>query len=736
MTAIPTKQRAPHISRRGADRRRGGGAGPSPAAGVSGRDIIRILRKRKWLILIFIVLFTGIAFVATFLWSRYAPSYSAYAIIGVKPPASNPLVARDPTYGTASLERRKRSLVRMVKRLSVLRRAIQAPKVRQTQWFRREPVSAVARLTKSSSVSAVRETDHIEIAMTGVAVTGRDRTDLAEIATAVAEAFIEETRKAATEDRFQSIEQLHKEREDLIRKINVLATKIETNQRSMSDVAESEEQEPALAATLTALTRQRLELNLTAAQMRAVMRALEKMNDAEKSALPSVVAALQRDPNLPILRSTEVSYANELESALRKFGARHRTVRDYRARIENISALIAKRESQLIRTELERLVENYRVQDGNTQARLAEVGENITRIKESIRDAKRSASELSGHLAERRGHLDNVDRIDKRLLELRVQRRKEQPVYLVSAAETPGMGDLTMPRWGLMIPAGVLLGLTLGLALTFLLEFMDTSIKGPADMTRRVDLPILGVIPHVDDIEEDIADVRVAFQVPTDSLVGESFRQIRTNVLFSGPIEQRRSVMITSATPEDGRTTIALNLAAATARGGRTVLVIDANFRKPIASSLLAREADGLSNALVGQAAWQDLVRPVEENFSLLPAGPLPPNPAELLGSPGMKDLIAEAVTRYDQVLVDSAPCTVVTDPTILGASVDGVVIVVRADRNTYGIVQRTRNMLTHIGAHVLGVVLNGIRVTAGGYLRKNYETFYQYGSESDTSAN
>ena len=734
MTAIPTKQQAPHISPRGADRRRGGGAGPSAAAGVSGRDIIRILRKRKWLILIFIAAFTAIALVATFLWSRYAPSYSAYAIIAVKPPASNPLVTGDPTYGTASLERRKRSLVRMVKRLSVLQRAIKDDKVRKTQWFRKEPVSAVARLTRSISVSAIRETDHIEIAMTDVAVTGRDRTDLAEIATAVADAFVEETREAATQDRFQSIEQLHEEREDLIRKTNVLTTKIETNQRSMSDVAESEELEPALAATLTAMTRQRLELNLTAAQTRAALGALEKMKDAEKASLPSVVAALQRDPNLPILRSTEVSYANELESALRKFGAQHRTVRDYQARIENIRALIARKESELIRSELERLVENYRVQDGNTQARLAEVGENIAKVKKSIRDAKRSASELSGHLADRRGHLDNVDRIDTRLLELRVQRRKEQPVYLVSAAETPGKGDLAMPRWGLMIPAGVLLGLTLGLALTFLLEFMDTSIKGPADVTRRVGLPILGVIPHVDDIEEDIEDVRVAFQVPVDSLIGESFRQIRTNVLFSGPIEQRRSVMITSATPEDGRTTITLNLAAAMARGGRTVLVIDANFRKPTASMLLAREADGLSNALVGQAAWQDLVRQVEENFALLPAGPLPPNPAELLGSPGMKDLVAEAVTRYDQVLVDSAPCTVVTDPTILGTSVDGVIIVVRADVNTYGIVQRTRNMLTHIGAHVLGVALNGIRVTAGGYLRKNYETFYQYGSESGSS--
>ena len=734
MTAIRIKQQSPQLSRRPGDHRRGGGGGGRGAAGVSGRDIIRIMRKRKWLILTFIAVFTAVAFVATFLWSRYAPSYAAYAIIAVKPPASNPLTSRDPTYGTASLERRKRSLVRMVKRRSVLVRAMKDKKIRETTWYRREPVSGVSRLTDGLSVSPVRETDHIEITMTGVAVADTDRTDLAEIATAVAEAFVEETREVATEDRYQSITQLNAEREDLIAKINILTTKIETNQRTMSVAAESEEQETALTATLTALTRQRMELNMAAAQTRSVIAVLAKMTPAEKSALPSVVAAMQRDANLPILRSTEVSYANELDSALRKFGPKHRTVQDYRARIDSIRALIAKKETQLIRTELSRLVESYRVQDANTQVRLAEIGNNITGVKTSIRDAKRSVSELSGYLAERKGHLDSVDRIDQRLLELRVQYRKEQPVYLVSGAETPEKGDLAMPKWGLMIPAGVLLGLTLGLGLTFLLEFMDTSIKGPADVARRVDLPILGVIPHVDDVEEEIEDIRLAFRVTAAPLIGESFRQIRTNVLFGGPVERRRSIMITSALPGDGRTTVTLNLAATLARGGKSVLVIDANLRKPTVTRLLAPGGDGLSNALVGQAPWQDLVRPVEENFWVLPAGPQPPDPAELLGSPGMKDLVAQAVEQYDQVLVDSAPCTVVTDPTILGTAVDSVIIVVRADVNTFGIVQRTRNMLTHIGAHVLGVALNGIRITAGGYLRKNYERFYEYGSRPHPS--
>jgi Mrp family chromosome partitioning ATPase len=108
-------------------------------------------------------------------------------------------------------------------------------------------------------------------------------------------------------------------------------------------------------------------------------------------------------------------------------------------------------------------------------------------------------------------------------------------------------------------------------------------------------------------------------------------------------------------------------------------------------------------------------------------SGPLPPNPAELLSSEHMRNLITELTASYDQVIFDGAPCLIVTDGSVLATMVDAVILVVRAGSNTHGIVQRTRDMLTRIGAHVVGVALNGIRVTAGGYLRKSYDAFYEY---------
>lgn len=285
-----------------------------------------------------------------------------------------------------------------------------------------------------------------------------------------------------------------------------------------------------------------------------------------------------------------------------------------------------------------------------------------------------------------------------------------------------------MPKWIIMVPLGVLLGLIVGFGLAFLLELIDTSIKGPSDVARRVDLPMLGMVPHGGDLEEDIKDLRLAFATHPDSLIGEAFRQVRTCLMFSGPASQRRSLLVTSALPEDGRTTVALNLAAAIARGGKRVLVVDANLRQPAIRQLFDRCPEaGLSSALVGQGAWREMVLQAEPNLHLLASGPLPPNPAELLGSEQMSNIIAEMVSQYDQVLFDSPPCLLVSDAAALSTLVDGVILVVRAGANTYGVVQRAREMLARIGAHVVGVVLNAVRTMAGGYLRKNYDAFYEY---------
>jgi len=163
------------------------------------------------------------------------------------------------------------------------------------------------------------------------------------------------------------------------------------------------------------------------------------------------------------------------------------------------------------------------------------------------------------------------------------------------------------------------------------------------------------------------------------------------------------------------------------------VLVVDANFRRPAIAEMFpqAKEA-GLSSVLVGQAAWRDVVSTTDvPNLSVMAAGPLPPNPSELLGSDIMGKIVSEMTAEFDQVIFDGSPLMVVSDAGVLGTKVDGVILVVRAGVSSTGIIRQAAERLNRVGTRVFGVILQGVRTTAGGYMRKNYETFYEYHQKS-----
>jgi len=247
-----------------------------------------------------------------------------------------------------------------------------------------------------------------------------------------------------------------------------------------------------------------------------------------------------------------------------------------------------------------------------------------------------------------------------------------------------------------------------------------------------MDMPLLGIIPHIDDVVENVGDVRLACLTNPASLIAESFHQIRTNILYSEHGNTNQCLLVTSPSPSDGRTTVSVNLAATMASGGKKVLLIDANFRQPSIQGLFKRcPQGGLSGALVGDGNWQDLVCEVERGLYVMASGPMPHNPSELLHSEQMTQLLSEMKSMYDYVILDAPPVLVVSDASVLATLADGVILAVRAGNNSHGVVLRAKETLAHVRAEFIGVILNGLRTTAGGYLQKNYNTFYQYGQNA-----
>jgi polysaccharide biosynthesis transport protein len=269
-------------------------------------------------------------------------------------------------------------------------------------------------------------------------------------------------------------------------------------------------------------------------------------------------------------------------------------------------------------------------------------------------------------------------------------------------------------------------GLTLAIGLAFAVEYADDRIKTPDELKKHLALPFLGMVPAV--FDKHITSPLIGSGVP--NIFAESFRSIRTNVLFSSTDQGGRLIVITSSTPGEGKTMVSTNVAAALAQAGHRVLLIDADMRKPRVHQVFQAElAPGLSNLLVGNATASEVI--YESSTSglwIMCAGTHPPNPAELLGSKRFKDLAAFLMPHFDWVIIDTPPVMAVTDAAVVANLAHGTLFVVGAEMTSRRIAQRAVEQLEMGQARFLGAVLNRVDLEHNAYY---YSRYYRsdYGS-------
>jgi tyrosine-protein kinase len=276
---------------------------------------------------------------------------------------------------------------------------------------------------------------------------------------------------------------------------------------------------------------------------------------------------------------------------------------------------------------------------------------------------------------------------------------------------------------------GAVLGLLLGIGLAFLFERLDRRVREPRELEEIFQRPILAAVPK----SRILAGEGPAAVGHLAEHEREAFRMLRANLRYFNVDRDVRSVLVTSAAPGDGKTAVAWNLAAAGATAGSKVLLIEADLRHPgLANALGTGGATGLSNVLAGDAPLRDAIQqiPVPEGrngksprtVDTLFAGPLPPNPTDLLESQRMRRLIEEAERDYDLVVIDTPPTSVVSDAIPLVSEVGGVIVVGRMSKSHRDSVAQLRNQLDHLNAPVLGLVANAMRAGRDGY------GYYGYG--------
>lgn len=217
------------------------------------------------------------------------------------------------------------------------------------------------------------------------------------------------------------------------------------------------------------------------------------------------------------------------------------------------------------------------------------------------------------------------------------------------------------------------------------------------------------------------------------SPIAEAFRTLRTNIQFSSIDKALSSIVITSSGPGEGKSTVSVNTAMTIAQSGKKVLLVDCDLRKPkIHTFFRIHNGQGLTNVLAEGIELREVVYEpeIEDNLHVLTAGPIPPNPSELLGSKRMKEFLKKAETNYHTIILDSPPVGVVTDAAILSTIADGTILVCAVGQAEIEASKMAKSLLEKVNANILGVVLNKVPVTQGGYYKYHYYNYYSYYEE------
>jgi len=280
---------------------------------------------------------------------------------------------------------------------------------------------------------------------------------------------------------------------------------------------------------------------------------------------------------------------------------------------------------------------------------------------------------------------------------------------------------------------GAILGLILGIGAAFFLEYLDRTVRTSAEVEMLLSIPVLGVIPRLrkispdSEVGDDGGDLPLLVALDPLDPTAEAYRTLRMNLMFmSTEDEPIQTLLFSSPGPNEGKSTTSINVAVMLAQQNQRVLLIDADVRRPaLHRAMDVLREPGLTNLLVGDAEIREAVRPnVLPNLDVLPSGPFPPNPSELLSSKKMQQLLKHFEGTYTHIILDSPPILAVTDSAILATHTDGMVLVLRSGETEQRAAERAVDQVRRVGVRIFGAVLNEV---ASSTVEESYYMQYYY---------
>lgn len=414
------------------------------------------------------------------------------------------------------------------------------------------------------------------------------------------------------------------------------------------------------------------------------------------------------------LRNQELDVKKQISELSEKYGPKHPQMIKVRTELETI-------QKNLI-TETRKMLSAANTDYEIAKSRESSIKETIEEQKQEVLDLSRKAIDFNV--------LSGEAESNKQFYELLLKRLQEASLSSgISISNAQIVDNAVIPEYpikpnkGLNIFLAVITGLFGGVFVAFFIEYMDNTVKLPDEVDSILNLPCLGFVPS----DKNKDSLLYIYSYPK-SITAESYRTLRTAIMFSSAEMPPQVILITSSTQKEGKTTTSANLAIAMAQMKERVLLIDADMRQHNIHNIFKLDNTiGLSNILVDHHDHSAAVKTIPgiSNLSIITAGTLPPNPSELIGSNRMKELLNDLRQRYDRIIIDSPPVLSLSDSIILSRLVDGVILIIHGGTTGKDVIKRTILSLTSVNAKMLGVVLNNINIT-----NQHYHYYQSYNDE------
>jgi len=715
---------------------------PMPTAALTPKEVIGILRRHTLLISALTILGLLIGGGTWFVLKEYFPRYTARTFIEVLSPVeTDPMrispfpLQKDILYGY------RLSMASIIKDQRTLQDLLARDKVKETNWFKSQGGSikkAVAYLEKYFGAYAQRDSGFVEISMTC-----RNDKESALIVNEMLDLFLASQGSTKQEEIAGRLARLEDQRVRVQRDVDT-ANKALDELRTAWGITDLEF--PAsgyyhlhtITMKLNDLEIKKNDLDLAIRQLQADLKNIEAL--ATGPITVQIERAIESDPVMTLLAEQKAMLEATLAGQLTKLGENHRVVRQTRELIDEI-----KQKREMRRDEIAEQTRQANLRDA--QQRLIVFQERFIELERLRQEADAKQKDLDlgrvqygQRVTIRDERIKMLDAIKEQVEKLKILHDDPQTLKVRAVGYAPvPLGMVTTRQWWLWSPSGTIIGLLIGVGLAFLLELVNDLVRAPRDVGRYLHIPLLGVIPDAAE-DDQVRGVNLchAIREAPYSIISESYRRCRTNLKLSGAIESLKTVLVTSGMAGDGTTSLAVNLAAAFVAENKKVLLIDANFRHSSLSTLFpktgAGEAEaeqfdfGLSSVLTNQCGAKEAIRSSGiEGLDIIISGPLPGNPAELLGGTRMQELVKEQRNAYDYVIIDGPPVLLVSDSKLLAKLVDGTLLVFNAAATRRGAAQRTINEIREVGGTIVGCVLFAARAMKGGYFQEQFKSYQQY---------